>query len=122
MTDTQHANSTATLSATSQPTSVSFLGLGAMGYPMAGHLVGHFDSVMVWNRDAKKAQAHAKEFGSQAVDFEQALSADVIISCLPTSLQVAELIERAQPHLSAGSVWVDCTSGVPDAAHDAAEA
>lgn len=119
MTDNKNANLTANATL-SKPTSVSFLGLGAMGYPMASHLVGHFDSVMVWNRSADKAQAHTKEFGSQAVDFEQALSADIIISCLPTSQQVAELIERAQPHLSAGSVWVDCTSGVPDAAHAAA--
>ncbi|WP_201615937.1 NAD(P)-dependent oxidoreductase [Psychrobacter urativorans] len=123
MTDNQNTNSAANLAANAtsgKPTSVSFLGLGAMGYPMASHLVGHFDSVMVWNRSADKAHAHAKEFGSHAVDFEQALSANIIISCLPTSQQVAELIERAKLHLRVGSVWVDCTSGVPDAAHKAA--
>lgn len=109
-----------TQTATQTPTSVSFLGLGAMGYPMAGHLVKAFDSVMVWNRNFDKANQHESEFGSKAVDFETAVSADVIFSCVPTSAQTAELIERAKPYLKKGSVWVDCTSGVPESAIAAA--
>lgn len=96
------------------PTSVSFIGLGAMGHHMAKHLVGSFDTVMVYNRNFDKATAHAAEFGTQAVSLEQAVSADVIFSCLPTSQVVDGLIEQALPHLNAGSVWVDCTSGVPE--------
>ena len=45
---------------------VAFLGLGVMGYPMAGHLKnkgGH--EVTVYNRTAAKAEAWAKEFGGQ---------------------------------------------------------
>lgn len=103
------------------PKTVSFLGLGAMGFPMAGHLVGKFDSVLVWNRSFDKARQHETEFGSTAADFETAVSADVIFSCVPTSQQTAELIERAKPYLKKGSVWVDCTSGVPEAAKMAAQ-
>lgn len=99
-----------------QPKSVSFLGLGAMGHHMAKHLVDHFETVMVWNRTSDKAEAHAKEFGTIAVNLQQAVTADVIFSCLPTSNVVDEVIEQALPYLSANSVWVDCTSGVPDQA------
>src|SRR3954463_8373551 len=45
---------------------VSFLGLGVMGYPMAGHLLkkgGH--DVTVYNRTAAKAQQWAKEYGGK---------------------------------------------------------
>lgn len=100
---------------------VSFLGLGAMGFPMAGHLVDKFDSVMVWNRNFNKAKQHEKEFGSKAVDFETAVGADIIFSCVPTSAQTSELIDRAKPYLNQGSIWVDCTSGVPEAAIEAAQ-
>ncbi|HEU5162452.1 MAG TPA: NAD(P)-binding domain-containing protein, partial [Thermoanaerobaculia bacterium] len=37
---------------------ISFIGLGAMGYPMAGHLARHHD-VTVWNRTAETAARHA---------------------------------------------------------------
>ncbi|WP_296405001.1 NAD(P)-dependent oxidoreductase [Psychrobacter sp.] len=102
----------------SKPKTVSFLGLGAMGYLMAKHLVDKFETVMVWNRSFEKAQAHAEEFGTLAVCLEQAVMADVIFSCLPTSDIVDQVIEQALPHLTANSVWVDCTSGVPQQAKD----
>ena len=98
---------------THPPKTVSFLGLGAMGHHMAKHLVGNFETVMVWNRNSEKAAAHASEFGTIAVSLQQDVTADIIFSCLPTSTVVDEIIEQALPYLSAGSVWVDCTSGVP---------
>ncbi|WP_407409578.1 NAD(P)-dependent oxidoreductase [Acinetobacter sp.] len=94
--------------------SVAFIGLGAMGYRMAAHLVNQFEQVWVWNRNFSKAEQHAQQYGSQAVELSQAVQADVIFSCLPTSQDVVDLIEGLP--LKAGSVWVDCTSGVPDIA------
>ena len=94
--------------------SVAFIGLGAMGYRMAAHLVKHFEQVWVWNRNFAKAEQHAQDYGSQAVGLSQAVQADVIFSCLPTSQDVIDLIDSVQ--LKAGSVWVDCTSGVPESA------
>ena len=94
--------------------SVAFIGLGAMGYRMAAHLPKQFDTVYVWNRNFSKAEQHAAEFGTQAVTLEQAVQADLIFSCLPTSLDVENLI--ADVHIKAGSIWVDCTSGVPESA------
>lgn len=94
--------------------SVAFIGLGAMGYRMAAHLPKHFDTVYVWNRNFAKAEQHAIEFGSQAVALHDAVQADVIFSCLPTSADVEQLI--APLNIKAGSIWVDCTSGVPNSA------
>ena len=68
--------------------SVAFIGLGAMGYRMAAHLPQHFDTVYVWNRNFEKAKQHATEYGTQAVELAQAVQADVIFSCLPTSKDV----------------------------------
>lgn len=94
--------------------SVAFIGLGAMGFRMAAHLPKQFDTVYVWNRSFNKAEEHAVEYGTQAVTLEQAVQADVIFSCLPTSADVEQLLENLP--LKSGSVWVDCTSGVPDSA------
>ncbi len=94
--------------------SVAFIGLGAMGYRMAGHLPKHFDTVYVWNRNFEKAQQHATEFGTTAVSLEQVVQADIIFSCLPTSDQVDEILD--QVHVKSGAIWVDCTSGVPESA------
>lgn len=93
---------------------VAFIGLGAMGYRMAAHLPKHFDTVWVWNRNFEKAKQHATEFGTHAVELSQAVQADIIFSCLPTSLDVENLINNLE--IKSGAVWVDCTSGVPESA------
>lgn len=94
--------------------SVAFLGLGAMGYRMAAHLPKHFNDVRVWNRNFDKATAHAAEYATHAVSLEHAVQADIIFSCLPTSADVEALIHTLT--LKEGSIWVDCTSGVPEIA------
>ena len=45
---------------------LAFLGLGVMGYPMAGHLAKAGHQVTVYNRTAAKAQAWTKEHGGAA--------------------------------------------------------
>lgn len=98
----------------------AFLGLGAMGVPMAAALARRAAEtggrVLVWNRHADKAQAHAAEYGTQAAALEDVGQAGVIFSCLPTSADVDEVIGQLEGHLNPGTVWVDCTSGHPDAA------
>ncbi|MFW2076438.1 NAD(P)-dependent oxidoreductase [Acinetobacter sp. ULE_I010] len=95
-------------------TTVAFIGLGAMGYRMAAHLPKHFDTVYVWNRNFEKAKQHATEYKTQAVELEQAVQADIIFSCLPTSKDVEELIQTVT--IKSGAIWIDCTSGVPESA------
>ncbi|TCB54494.1 NAD(P)-dependent oxidoreductase [Acinetobacter terrae] len=99
--------------------SVAFIGLGAMGYRMAAHLPQHFDTVYVWNRNFEKAKQHATEFGTQAVELEKAVQADIIFSCLPTSKEVEELIGTVK--IKSGAIWIDCTSGVPESAKNLAK-
>jgi 3-hydroxyisobutyrate dehydrogenase len=99
--------------------SVAFIGLGAMGYRMAAHLPKHFEKVYVWNRNFSKAEQHATEYGTTAVELAQAVQADIIFSCLPTSADVEALIDGAE--IKSGAIWIDCTSGVPDAARRLAE-
>ena len=100
-------------------TTVAFIGLGAMGYRMAAHLPKQFENVLVWNRNFDKAKQHATEYGTQAVALEQAVQADIIFSCLPTSADVDAILD--QVHIKSGAIWVDCTSGVPEAARLQAE-
>lgn len=99
---------------------VSFLGLGAMGYPMAGHLARRFDT-LVWNRTPEKAVSHAAEFGSRvATSVAAAAEVDILFTCLPTSAQVAALAPEVISGAREGLVWVDCTSGDPQASRDLA--
>lgn len=95
-------------------TTVAFIGLGAMGYRMAAHLPKHFDTVYVWNRNFEKAKQHATEYATTAVEISQAVQADIIFSCLPTSLDVENLIQDLE--IKSGAIWIDCTSGVPESA------
>ncbi|PNY82572.1 NAD(P)-dependent oxidoreductase [Deinococcus koreensis] len=98
----------------------AFLGLGAMGSPMAAHMAARSResgvSTLVWNRTFGKAEAHAAQHGSRATPLVETGQADLIVSCLPTSAEVDEVLGQLRGHLKAGSVWVDCTSGHPDAA------
>ena len=63
---------------------VAFLGLGVMGYPMAGHLARAGHHVTVYNRTAKKAGQWVEEFGGKAARTprEAAAGAQVVFSCV----------------------------------------
>lgn len=100
------------------PLTLAFLGLGAMGRPMATHLAGA-GPLLLWNRTPQKAQTLAAELGARAVTLDELSSADLIFSCLPTSTEVSEVM--AQAGLKRGAVWIDCTSGHPDAAREQAQ-
>ncbi|MBI3568568.1 MAG: NAD(P)-dependent oxidoreductase [Gemmatimonadetes bacterium] len=99
-------------------TTVAFLGLGAIGTPMARHLVAPEFSLAVWNRTASKAAAFAAEHKVRhaATPADAARGADVVITCLPTSHDVAALLDGPDGLLAGmakGTVLVDCTSGDP---------
>ncbi|KAK3271130.1 hypothetical protein CYMTET_20501 [Cymbomonas tetramitiformis] len=107
-----------------RPKEVAFIGLGAMGYPMAGNLaktVGK--SLLVWNRSHEKATKHASEHGSTSVqNIEETCQAKVIFTCLPSSREFEELIFQIQDGLVPGTIIVDCTSGEPVATQRIAKA
>ncbi|MER3481303.1 MAG: 3-hydroxyisobutyrate dehydrogenase [Meiothermus sp.] len=98
---------------------VGFIGLGAMGWPIAGHLARKFET-LVWNRTLAKAEAHAREFGSRAVSLQELAEADLIFTCVPVSQDVDDLARALLPHLRPGTLWVDNTSGEPELARQTA--
>ena len=63
---------------------VAFLGLGVMGFPMAGHLALAGHRVTVYNRSAAKAEAWKKEFkgSSAATPREAAAGRDIVFCCV----------------------------------------
>jgi 3-hydroxyisobutyrate dehydrogenase len=95
---------------------IGFIGLGAMGYPMAGHLAKEHE-VVVWNRTREKGERHAREHGTTLASHlsDVAAAADVIITILPTSKEVDEIVDEMRAYLKPGTLWIDATSGDPNA-------
>lgn len=92
---------------------VAFIGLGAMGYPMAGHLKKEHD-VTVWNRTREVAQKHVKQHGTKlAATLDACAEAEVIISIVPTSREVDQVVDALWETLRPGTLWIDATSGDP---------
>lgn len=94
---------------------VAFLGLGVMGYPMAGHLAKAGHEVTVYNRTAAKAEKWAEEFGgaAAATPREAADGVDFVMSCVGNDddLRAVCLSETgAFAGMAAGGVFVDHTT------------
>lgn len=99
---------------------IGFIGLGAMGFPMARHLAKEHE-VIVWNRTREKAERHAREHGTKlAGDIADCANADVIITMLPTSREVDEIVEKLAPAVRKGTLWIDATSGDPNVSRETA--
>lgn len=107
-------------------TSVAFLGLGAIGTPMARHLAPPATALAVWNRTASRAAEFAAGTSALAAQSprEAASGAEIVITCLPTSREVEALLDGPdglEAGLAADSVLVDCTSGDPATSRRIAE-
>ncbi len=65
-------------------TTAAFIGLGVMGYPMAGHLAKAGLNVRVWNRTSAKAEQWASEYGGTSCTSiaEAVKSADIVLTCV----------------------------------------
>ncbi|HEY1953776.1 MAG TPA: NAD(P)-dependent oxidoreductase [Gemmatimonadaceae bacterium] len=97
---------------------VAFLGLGDIGAPMASHLAREPFDLTVWNRTAAKAAdfAAAHKARVAATPADAVRGADVVITCLPSSVEVEAVLHGENGMLEAlgrGSVVIDCTSGDP---------
>ncbi len=103
---------------------VAFIGLGVMGYPMAGHIRkkgGH--DLTVFNRTPAKAQAWVAEFGGQAASTpeEAARDADFVFSCVGNDHDLREVTigKRGAFHgLKPGAIFVDNTTASADVARE----
>lgn len=103
---------------------IAFLGLGAIGRPMARRLAERFPGVIVWNRTAERAESLARESTATAAPTlaDVARGADVVITCFPTSRDVVSVLDAGlEAALRPGTVLVDCTSGDPATSRRIAE-
>lgn len=97
---------------------VAFLGLGAIGEPMARHLAGAKFELIVWNRTIAKAGRFSDD-GRAAVaqtPAEAARGAEFIVTCLPSSKEVEGILDGPDgliAGLGPGAMLIDCTSGDP---------
>ena len=91
---------------------VAFLGLGVMGYPMAGHLTKSGHTVTVWNRTGAKAAAWAETYkGEAAATPAEALTgAEFVFLCLGDDPDVLAVFGEMDPAIQAGMVIVDHTT------------
>ena len=100
---------------------IGFIGLGAMGFPMARHLAKEHE-VLVWNRTAEKAERHSRDHGTtHARNLAETAAAEVIVTILPTSREVDEIVDQLLPHVKAGTLWIDATSGDPNVSRETAK-
>jgi 3-hydroxyisobutyrate dehydrogenase len=85
---------------------------------MAARVAGSGLPLTVWNRTASRAADFAKEFGAKhaATPADAARQADVVVTCMPTSQDVASLLDGPDGLLAGlgdGATLIDCTSGDP---------
>lgn len=104
---------------------VGFLGLGAIGRPIAAHLARGCD-LAVWNRTAERAASFAAETGATVAPTPRAAAEgrEVVFTCLPNSPEVEAVLagpDGLEAGLSRGAVLVDLTSGMPGASRRIAE-
>ncbi len=97
---------------------VAFLGLGVMGFPMAGHLQAKGFEVTVYNRTETKAQAWAEKFGGhyKATPAEATAGADFVMMCVGNDKDLKAVAAEALKGMKSGAVLVDHTTASADAA------
>ncbi len=106
------------------PHQVAFLGLGVMGYPMAGHLTRAGHQVTVYNRSAAKAQAWLGECPGQASapsPREAAAGADIVFACVGNDDDLRSIVlgpDGAFAGMKPGAVFVDHTTASASVARE----
>ena len=100
-----------------------FIGLGAMGLPMAANLARAGLLQGAWNRDPAKAAALAAQTGARVYDSPEELAADVdaVVLCVSADQDVLHLVGRIRPSLRPGAIVIDCSTVSAETARSAAE-
>ena len=107
--------------------SVAFIGLGVMGYPMAGHLAAAGHHVTVYNRTAEKADKWVAAYGGQKANTprEAAANAAFVFTCVGNDDDLRAVVlgaDGALAGMSAGAILVDHTTTSADVAREVAAA
>lgn len=104
---------------------VAFVGLGVMGYPMAGHLARNGHEVTVYNRSAGKAEQWMAEYAgrSAATPREAAQGAELVMCCVGNDEDLRSVVlgeQGAYAGMAAGAILVDHTTASADVARELA--
>ncbi len=102
---------------------VSFIGLGVMGYPMAGHLQNNGYDVTVYNRTASKAEKWVAEYkGSMAkAPGEASQNSEIVFMCVGRDEDIIEVMEGESgilANVAEGSIIVDHTTASAEIARN----
>lgn len=102
---------------------IAFLGLGVMGYPMAGHLAANGHEVTVFNRTTAKAESWSAEHGGAFAKTpkEAANDQDIVMACVGNDDDLREVTvgaDGAFQSMSSGSVFVDHTTASAEVAQE----
>jgi len=99
---------------------ITFLGLGVMGYPMAGHLKAKGFDVTVYNRTTSKAIAWVKQHGGQfdATVAGAVADADMVMMCVGNDRDLLDVGLRAIAAMKPGTTLVDHTTASADSARN----
>lgn len=102
---------------------VAFLGLGVMGFPMAGHLATAGHDVTVYNRSSAKAEAWLEKYSGRRAETPAAAAsgADIVFACVGNDddLRAVTVGERgAFAGMGKGAVFVDHTTASADVARE----
>ena len=91
---------------------VAFVGLGVMGFPMAGHLARAGHQMAVFNRSAEKADRWVAAHGgrAEATAAEVARDAEVLVLCVGKDEDVRQVVAQALPAMATGGIVVDHTT------------
>jgi 3-hydroxyisobutyrate dehydrogenase len=91
---------------------VAFVGLGVMGFPMAGYLAKAGHEVTVFNRSPQKAQAWAAQHAGAAAATvaEAADGAEIVFLCVGNDDDVRGVVAQALPAMAGGGIVVDHTT------------
>ena len=108
-------------------TRTAFVGLGVMGYPMAGHLAGAGHDVCVYNRTSAKARAWVDDYpgSTAATPREAAAAADIVFCCVGNDDDVREVMfgdDGIFAGCADGTLVVDHTTASADLARELAAA
>lgn len=96
----------------------AFLGLGVMGYPMAGHLVAAGHDVRVWNRTTAKSTDWEQRYEGVAANTitETVKDAEFVMICVGDDPDVYAVVEPALDSLKAGAIIIDHTTASAECA------
>lgn len=99
---------------------VAFLGLGVMGYPMAGYLAKAGHDVTVYNRTTTKAEKWAAEYGGKSAGTPQAASegASVVFACVGNDNDIRSVATAAMETMGSGTLFVDHTTASAEVARE----